>query len=200
MEVEDQELWHTLILKATWDAARNFPDIDKEDLIQDLYEFVLSTPTIVDPRRTGLLGLLKKQAKKMAWLQRKEHLQGTSQYNYCTDDVKKLLETVFDQEDWDGAWVPKDAQSEDATAPIEVRVDVLTRFAELPTQYRGCILRRYRDKVIDPPDSAGRKQLNRAVTRLTDMMNMYQPIRRDGPGTRKVMSNASAAFETQEKY
>lgn len=197
MTHEEALVWDDLILKIVRWAAYDFPDMDKDELRQNLWEYILSHPKI-DPDRQGVTSLLQGITKKKCWDQRKEQLQYSVQYSYRTTDVRKLLETAFFYLDWHDGFVPDDAVSIDHMAAYDIRADITQALQKMrPAPYRDAIIERYRDGVEHPPGSKERQRLNRGVQRLTMTLNWYYPYTNR---RRKATPNTSAIsrIESQE--
>lgn len=199
--------WDDIIRKVVVFVSHDFPDIDRDDLSQDLWVWLMKQHNLINhgPDRSGVVTIVRRRARFQAWQIRKEHLQQTAQYSYRNSDVRKILETVFDYMTWQNGFVPKDARSPlrtasgmvvDPTDAIDVRADVTWAFETLSEAHRKALLFRYRDGEEPAGGSSERRQLNRAIERLTDRMNSYQFQRRP----RKVISNATARYiiENQE--
>lgn len=169
--------------RVTWD----FPGIDHEDIAQSLWEKYLEAGWDADDE--GLRGALFKLGKSLAWDIRREQLQQSAQYSYRTEDVKIILETAFDIQDWMSGYVPRDAGAngeKDAMAPLEVRVDAMIAYRQLSSGHRDAICSRYAWGV--PPEDP--RALSRAIKALADIMNSYQGTHFN----RTVMSNAQARY------
>lgn len=114
-----------------------------------------------------------------------ERMAGASNLNdaffYETDDVVKILEDAFPGD------TPED---EDGMAAAG---DIRWAFTQLSHDYQYRILERFRHGIIRPHDSNERAQLNRAVRKLADILNTWNlSYGHEGPGARKVISNAQA--------
>lgn len=200
---EDEALEFDRLVRATARrVCNNFPDVDAEDIAQSLWEYLFSTGAEFSPDQQGIKSLLWKKGKALAWDVRKENLRSCAQYSYLVSDVRKILETCFeDQRDWMTAYVPKDAKENerDNMAGLEVRLDVLIAFRKMHSDYQGAILRRFQDQLVPEPRSADSKRLERAIKRLTDYMNNYYSSGSGHPGARHPVSNATAAYLIQNQ-
>lgn len=188
------ELWNDLIRKAARFAAYDIPNVSEEDLFQDLWVYVLEHGQNLDPERSGISTILSRKAKSMALDQRKKDLYTSVQYTYRTSDVREILEDIYEYESWAEGFCPADAKSADGLGSIDVRSDVSWALKQLPDQYFTAIELRYASGVTHGPDSRGRRQLNRAIKRLTDILNSYyrSSAMLGHPGKRKAISNAQA--------
>lgn len=193
---EDAEVWDRIISRASRFVSSDFPDVTFEDLHQEVWLWLLEQGNHhLNPYRGGISKVITRKAKFLAWELRKAHLYQTCQYSYRTSDVREILETVFDYSDWDGGFVPKDAQSVDPMDAVEVRADVKWAMSGLPDNYLSVIIARYQLGIEPPSASAQRRTLNRAIQRLTDLMNTYY---RQRP-RRRAISNAHAAYIIEEQ-
>jgi DNA-directed RNA polymerase specialized sigma24 family protein len=185
------------VKRVTWD----FASIDPEDLAQSLWEEVLISK--VAPSQPGLRKHLYRRAKAIAWTIRKEQLRISAQYSYRTEDVKLILETVFDDYDWIAGYVPQDAREgeHDSMAVLEVRMDVLIAFRQLPPQYQKAIEDRYVLGITPEPGGADHKRLSRAIKRLAEYMNSYYSSSQIAgrPGSRRVITNHEANYILQNQ-
>lgn len=202
-------------------VARDYPDIDWQDLRQELCIFVLENGKSLKPRSEGgnpkkILTLVANQkAKNM----RTQHMILTPQYAYRPEDIKLILEHAF-LEPSGSAYVPDDARhplsktfnvydSENnfqvfGVDPfhipdfIEVASDVKAAMMKLKPELREAIFKRY--ALGEVPDNASweRKRLNNAINELTRKLNWY----RGGAGLdRKIVSsNAGARVRISEDY
>lgn len=188
-------LWKDSINRTASFVCRDFPDVEKEDVRQELYVFVLKNQAkLKSPEYQGATTALTKAAKAYAWDQRKQHLQLSSQYSYRTSDIKAILESVFDARDWNSVSVPDDAKSEFNDVFLELNCDIKRAWESLGHSQKKIIFERYA-LGQSPEDAAGAKRLSRAIEKLTDTVNWYQkPPDRDYTGTRKAITNANARY------
>lgn len=197
---EEVLLWLDMIERVTGYVCRDFPDIDDEDVSHELWSVVLLHPSL-DVMNPGCFSLMRKKARKIAWRQRKEQLQMHAQYSYTKTDVKRILETSFHYGDWADGWTPIDASSDDdPMAPVEVRSDITRALEYLaPPSYKQAILDRYMDGIV-PEVSADKSRLERAVTKLTGLLNWYyDPNSRATHPGRPVVTNAQAAYSIRQQ-
>lgn len=127
-----------------------------------------------------------------------EHFTGN--YLYSTNEVrsilgsgilKELTETV-ELPGTDRDWAVGDKKS---VTRLE-HVDVLNAFNQLEGHHRGILIRRFNQG--EQLDNVDRKDLTRAVDRLTDILNRTrrrQASQHNGPGSRKAISNSRARQE-----
>jgi hypothetical protein len=191
-------LWGDAVKRTAGFVARDFPDVEREDVMQELFLFIMKHPTLESPDKPGSTMVLMKAARFYAWNQRKQHLQLSPQYSYRTSDIKAILETVFDQRDWANVRVPEDAQSEYNDVFLEINSDVKRAWESLGHAQKKVIFEKYA-LGIDPQGQTEAKRLSRAIEKLTDAINWYQkPDNRDYVGTRRVITNANARYIIQD--
>jgi hypothetical protein len=102
---------------------------------------------------------------------------------YYIDDVIEILENSFDDNPGD-------------EASMVAESDFRWAFDQLSDSYQYRILERYQHSVVRPQDSPERAQLNRAIRKLTDILNTWnRALDHNGPGSREVWSNARSNAE-----
>lgn len=214
------------IIRAARDVAKDYPDIDWEDVRQELALFVIKHGKSIKLREDGgnPRWLLKRVAQTYCKEQRTQHLSMSPQYAYKPSDVKKILETAFFADDISKMDVPEDAYSplegtvktyarEDENG--EVQIDVMYAFHEavgvelasdvkaalkrIKPEYREAIFKRY--VLGEIPDNASweRKKLNKAINDLTLKLNSYRGSVTDRQ-MRKAHSNAHARAQISRSY
>src|SRR5688572_29963947 len=195
MTTDIYSLWKDLIGRVATFTVRDFPDVEKEEVIQELYLFVVeNSDRLKSPDQVGALKSLSRAAKEYAWSLRKQHLQLSSQYSYRTSDVRHILETVFIHDDWANVRIPDDAASEFNDVFLEINSDVKRAYDKLGHVQKKAIFSRYAlgEVPTDPPD---KQRLYRALTALTDNLNWYQkPMGSQYVGGRKVITNGNARY------
>ncbi len=191
MSEEESQQWYDIITRAARFVVSDFPDIEFEDITQEFWVELLGKGTRPDVTRPGVTKIVQRRLKKYAWDIRKEQLERSAQYSYRTSDVRVILETMFFKEEWYGGFVPEDAKSlspPNMTDAIDLRADVTWAFSTLPEAYRAAITARYLHQREPEVQSKERRQLNRAIQRLTDRLNHHYR----GVTRRYAMSNAAA--------
>lgn len=185
-----------LIHKIARSVARGIPDIDREDIEQELFVLILANKKIALPDEEGsnAATVLWFAAKSAARAQRAEHLYISSQYSYTVQDVRNLLENIFDRTTWQNGEVPEDAKSEPGADALAMRADIAWAYDLLHDGHKEAILRRYGSMDLPASASPEGRQLRRAEDRLVEILNSFSRGHREGPGKRKAMSNASAQW------
>lgn len=204
MLVSEYEDWEKVIEKISHKVARDFPDVEKEDLSQHLWQFVLEVKQrkTLEPHEDGAFSLLYIIARRYAWSMRKEHLTLSPQYSYRTSDVRRILETQFDHIDWDITYVPEDAQSLRGDDSIEISAEIawgLKRLRRRNERYYDAIIRRYRDGIIPDNNSNERKRMNKGIEMLAEILNWYYHPE-DVIGARPIINNATARYLIKESW
>lgn len=201
-------------------VARDYPDIDWEDLRQELVVFVLENAKSLKTRSEGgnprkLFALVAQTAAKKI---RTQHMILSPQYAYRPSEIKLILESAFFGPDG-ASYVPDDARdplsrtfnvydpdgafqvkSEDPfhlPDAIEIASDVKAAIAKLKVEHREAIFERY--VLMEVPDNASwkRKRLNNAINELTRKLNWYRGVDKD---KRSVTSNAGARVRISQTY
>jgi hypothetical protein len=99
------EEWKDVVERTARFVSRDFPDVETEDLTQDLFTFVLArgwTSSSDDSVRAVIRWFAR--AKAMEY--RKQQLQTSVQYSYRTTEIRSILEKVFDHDNWPRRAVP----------------------------------------------------------------------------------------------
>ena len=187
-------------------VARKYPGVEQDDLYQGLAEWLLKNGHRLKLEETkGCKYILTRAAHIMAGQERADALLKSVQYSYKSEDVRRILETVFfDPELWMHAHVPEDAESiKYGTDALDVTFDVQLALRHLPILDSQSIFDFFCLGKVPAPNSAERKRLDRAVSKLTDVLNSYEGLRREqkafsgGPGSRRVITNAQATATIQ---
>lgn len=188
-----------VIDKVTKSVCKDFPDLEAEDLSQELYLAVLTHRDKIpmpdeDNDPTALILVI---AKQYARKNRTQALSLSAQYNYRQSDVRKILEeSMWYYTEWPEGWTPEDDPSEYRHMDsVIARADIAWAIDYLPAHYKDAILTRFRDGIIPQQATPEYRKLDRSLRKLTDILNQYKRERpADGPGTRRVVSNATARF------
>jgi DNA-directed RNA polymerase specialized sigma24 family protein len=206
-------------------VAADYPDIDWEDLRQQLVVFVLENGESIKLKEDGgnpnwLLGRVAQTYSKKL---RSQHMSLSPQYAYRPSDVKAILETAFDQTARGETHVPDDARNplsntftvydtdgagssvkeRDPFAEVdamEVASDVMAAYNRLNPEERKTIFCRYALGWIPDNASYERKKLNSAIKELTYRLNTY---RGKGPydrRMRKAKSNSGSQVAISKTY
>jgi hypothetical protein len=202
-------------------VARDYPDIDWQDLRQDVAVFVVENGKSIKPKSDGgnpkrvLMLVAQSAAKKY----RTQHMILSPQYAYRPSDIKLILENAFLGPD-KSSYVPDDARSplsrtfntfdpndsfsvEEVdpfhyTDYVEIASDVKATIKKLKYEHREALYERYVLGEIPSNASWERKRLNNAINELTRKLNWYRGSQL--PDRRKVSSNASARMKISESY
>lgn len=197
MDLSEYESWDDILLRVSASVSRDFPDVSKDDIYQQLWVVILEPSNKITLKMPGLVNILYKIANRFAWQQRKEHLSVTPQYAYRSSDLKKILEAVAFRNDWYHTFVPDDARSELGCDSLELSAEVawgLQRLQDRHPEYYEAIYRRYILQIIPHNASAERKRLNRAIDALAEILNWYDRPDGEYVGNRRVITNATADY------
>jgi DNA-directed RNA polymerase specialized sigma24 family protein len=188
-----------LIDRVARNVAKDYPDIDWEDVRQELCVFVLSHGSSIKLKHEGgnPKWLLERVAQTYCKNVRTQHLILSAQYAYKPSDVKKILETAFFPERVSETHIPDDAVSLDGIDDIQISSDVMAAYAKLKPELQAALFRRYALNQIPGNETYDRKKLNRAVNELTYRLNQYRGIDQD---RRRVLSNSGARAAITEVY
>lgn len=207
-------------------TAQDWPDVDWEDVRQELVLFVLEHGSSIKLKDEGgnPVWLLGRVARTYCGKQRVQHLSLSTQYAYRPSDVKKILETAFDAIGITDTHIPLDARShlhgtvrvhinpDDKSASVvdydpfkdvdavEIASDVKAAYERLKPDERASIFRRYGLGEIPDNNSYERKKLNTAIKNLTHKLNTYRGRGPDAVRKRRAISNAGARASISEVY
>jgi len=189
------------IEKVARTVAKDFPDVEWEDLSQELYCIIIEHTDIPEPEDGDPYPTLFGAAKIIARKIRAQHLDISPQYTYRQSDVRRILESSMYYDLWQSGWTPEDDPSEYSHSDaIITRMDVTWAITLLSVDYRDAILSRYRDGVVPQHATPEYKRLDRALRKLTDTINNYKRPHPEGPGSRKAISNAHAQYITDTQW
>lgn len=99
------ETWQSRVERTAKYVSKDFPDVEAEDLIQEMYEFVWRRGW-TNPDDESITIILKRVGMTKAMELRTQHLTVSPQYSYRPSEVRAILENVFDHEDWPRRSVP----------------------------------------------------------------------------------------------
>lgn len=196
MERDEVLQWAPKVAQAARSVARDSPDSDYEDLQQAIWVALLTQQQkgkLLDIDAKHATSALYYAARQQAFSDRRVALARSCQYAYRTSDVRKLLKTFFEKDEWENAETPEDAVSELGNAGVEMSSD-LSRAWDLMT-YPHKVLIFCSFGLNEKVDS---KKLSLAISRMCDIINTYKPGRREGLGSRTVMSNVQAGSTIEE--
>ncbi|GAA1940189.1 hypothetical protein [Amycolatopsis minnesotensis] len=174
-----------IVQKAARITALEWPNvIDAEDAEQEIVLSLLAdsyATTVAELDDAARLRVLVKIGGHVAARYRGDYETFSGNVLYSTKEVRRLL---------DGGALNERGSKFDAG-----RADVVAAFVSLPADYQNALRKRY---VVrgGQTEARARKQLQRAVDALTELMN--RAVRRttrehdDGPGSRTAISNEEA--------
>lgn len=197
MNVEEKvSAYKEMFEKIAKSVARDQPTVEWEDLSQEMMIVVLTKEDIPGPEEATAYNFFFKVAKMYASKMRAQHLTISPQYHYRQSDVRKILESSFYYSEWQNGYVPEDDPSEYRHSDsIIARADVAWAIELLDAEAQNIILGRFRDGIIPAQATPEYRKLDRALRKLTDIINSYKrPNPTDGPGSRRAISNVHAKF------
>lgn len=187
------DLWKDACLRTAKYVAKDFPEVEAEDLFHDLILFVLENDNLKSPNDFGMITALNRKAITLSWEYRKQALYLTSQYCYRVSDIKKILEKVFHDDTWTTTYIPDDSKSIYDDDRMTANSDIKAAFQKLPDRYKKIINEVYLWRT--DTDSNSKRRLNRAIERLADILNFYT-LRSgyEGPGNQVLHTNEYERF------
>lgn len=175
-------------------VAADYPDVEWEDVRQELCKFVIEKgdSLVWEGGGGSVKKILRRVASSYCKDERTSQQYLSSQYSYRPSDVMKILETAWDVTE---RYVPEDAQSLKADVDgLDLSSDVKQAMSLLSEDQRLAIFSRYYMGIIPEHASYDRKRLNAAIRELTKALNSYRGHKR------KVVSNARAAAIIANAY
>lgn len=196
-----------MIEKVAHNVARRNPGVEKDDLYSALCEFAVKAtqPHLKHPldpeQEAGCNHILYRAAAIEARQLRAEAYANVTQYDYCTDDVKRILPYALgDPERWPMAPSPDDdpITQKIHASRMDGVIDILEALEYLGPGACGPIYEKYLDGVEHAAGTAGRQRLNRAIQKVARGASIarhrrVQDMETVGyPGSRESLSNAQA--------
>lgn len=179
--------------------SRSYPGVDAEDIKQELDVMLVEKKEqflAQDNPESYIRVSMKHCATAFCKRERSAQMFWTDDYLYRPDDVRELLQEHY--EAIEKAWIPEDARTENGNDAVVMLVDIEQAVASLNVSYKSILFRKYvLDDVEEPKD---RQTLSRAVRKVTEVLNTKRKrdmANHEGPGARKVISNAHAQYQTK---
>jgi hypothetical protein len=196
------DLFQKQVRKAAQTVAWQWPGVlEVEDAEQELWLSLMGSPGSVAKLRDSFddknrLSALIQMAHQIANKAFNENQIATGNFRYSVNTVKQILHDAAEQE-----------RNPDLKLVNRSNLFSLRRGMEnlrnKNAVYAEAISSRYRDGKV-PAKGAAASSLSRALTALTTHMNrsykQQYAERQDGPGTRKVISNAAAWSISDSQY
>lgn len=201
-------------------VASDYPDIDWQDVRQELALFVLERGKSIKLRDEGgnpkrlLVLVANEYCKKL----RTQHMSLSPQYAYRPSDIILILDSAFLDSPTSG-YVPDDARTPlsrtfnvydpngyfrpESIDPfhendfVDVSSDVKAVVKKLKPELREALFDRFVLQKHPDNNSYERKRLNKAVNELTRKLNWYRGTTGD---KRKVFTNAGSRAAISETY
>ena len=171
-------------------SARRYPNVDWEDISQEMMIWVLQTEKLTAPDADDTFTILRNLAQRLVKKERAENLHRSAQYDYSLSDVIRILDDSLEKEEWERGWVPEDGH-DDHQDGVAMRSDIFWAYQLLHPTYKTALWKRYVLADIPQPGSDDKRRLARAHRRLMEVLNGYNRGYREGPGHRAVHSNAT---------
>jgi DNA-directed RNA polymerase specialized sigma24 family protein len=197
--------WKSTVRRVAGAIARDYPDSSFDDIAQDLWVEIYKEGW--ESPNPGLAAILKKVATRKAMEYRAQALVLSAQYSYQVRDVRKILDRVFEYR----LWAPDSGSpSSDPDKPLRrgggepsysmddqmtTYSDVKRAWERLPVEYRRIIFEKHVLGEEFERGSGRERTYYRAVARLTDVLNSYQP-RRTAAGA---VSNSKARYILEQQ-
>lgn len=186
--------WDTAIEEVARFVSQRYPDVEKEDLQQDLWVYVLEQTRFNSPDDDGCRTSMYWLARKKTAGYRAQHLSLSAQYCYTTDDLRSILE------EWPSV-LTSDTEDKSLAEAAVVHSDVQWAYSELTASYRNAIYGRYILGEIPGSGTKERKTLNRAIGKLADVLNTYTRTGvASGPTVRRVLSGSQSRHSINSQY
>lgn len=191
--------WFDYSERVAMSFARSYPGTDKADIKSEIDLMLVEKKEIFlaqDNVDSYIKVSMKHCATAFCKRERSAQMFFTDDYLYRPDDVRDLLQEHYEQTE--KAWIPEDARTENGNDDVVMLVDIAQAVESLPHNYKVILFRKYvLDDVEEPKD---RQTLSRAVRKVTEVLNTkrkHDMQNHEGPGARKVITNAHAMFNTK---
>jgi len=182
MDTKEVNLWDEEIHKIARWLCREHPDVEFEDIKQDLWVVLLffqEKGKLLELDDKYLRTTLRYRGTAICNKYRQQHLTISSQYGYRTKDVRNLFETFWFYEDWMTAELPDDALNVDAERRhirqeegIHLSADLSAAFDKLTDEYKAIIYKEFRQS--EDLDKNERVKLSKALHRTAEILNTYR--------------------------
>lgn len=186
------------ITKKARDLSRSFNHVvEEEDLLQEAWVFCWEKEAYFFENncrnvyiRRSIENVMVNYAKKM----RDQLLRNSDWFVYASEEVRELLPTFLSSyEAWTTSPVPDGASTMTKNDNVEIFVDFSRAWDKLTDSQQDLLSRRFAESE-EFPEAKDRKALSRAVNKFVDYLNQNRDIDTrayQGPGSRKVMTNAA---------
>ncbi|BEP14791.1 hypothetical protein acdb102_31020 [Acidothermaceae bacterium B102] len=186
-------------------VGKQYAPVEAEDIAQALWVWIWEHQERVAGLNEALVRFkLREVAVSYAAKERQELMHHSGWYFYKPADVRAVLPFYFDSSLHGDVPLPDDdpvmyssrqspvylrTDAADVTSALAMVADIGAVFSALPLDKRETLMLRH---INGPGDAAERKRESRAVDALTHLLNSGLEAKPVGPGSRKVISNASA--------
>jgi hypothetical protein len=171
---DDYEWAAEIVQRAAYTVARKWPGIDREDIEQEIWVFLLPKFDKMPRDDDYLFKSAARAGHDYAANERDHYTRQTAQWIYTPNEVRALFrDAYFDPACWEEAPQKEKANRLFAGGVVVALWDMQEAFKGLPGAYQDVIVRCYRDQPGVKRDEATRKRLNRAVDRATELLNSH---------------------------
>jgi hypothetical protein len=186
--------------------------IDQDDIESEIWAEVTRQWATIEPMpdedRPRLISFVADRAGAEFCSRERQYYQHfTAEWIYTPQEIRRLLVDFFDAD----AWLSPVKRPEGTNQTLLgdgltiALIDVDRAYQSLSETDQQIIMRVYQARESLDRNGAERKRLNRAVDRIVAFLNRAVSERFDhsdheGPGSRDVMSNATARALTHENY
>lgn len=202
---QGETLWNehsTFIDKTAQSIARSFAKVEEEDVKQEIWVFLWQKENDFLEQGSSASYVrvcIRNVARNYALRIRDMHLLETDKFYYSFDEVRELLPVFFLAYDaWAVAPVPDGCATMSKNDNVEIMCDFSLAYRKLSEAQQDVLQRRYGDDE-ELTEQKDRQQASRALKKFVLTLNAETDKRAkafNGPGSRKVITNASAAYGT----
>jgi len=200
-----EALWNeyqTFIDKTATSIGRSFWTIEAEDVKQEIWVWLWQNEAHLTAQQRSasyIRTCIRNVARNYALRMRDTTLLQTDKFYYSFDEVRELLPAFFATYDtWAMVSVPDGYETNTKNDNVEVMCDFSIAYSKLTEAQQDVLQRRYGDDE-ELTEQKDRQQASRALKKFVLTLNAETDKRakaHDGPGSRKAMTNAAAAYGT----
>lgn len=207
------------VTRAARDVAQSYMRYEVADIAQ-----AISLDMIEHPKRYQIGGPLFEKALRRAGYrycqdQASRDLAGADQHTYSAEEIKSLLHSFYDPENWPNGWSQPEWDSFEGTAAefsedlelwaesTRIFIDLFdleAAVSKLRSSHKRVIEKKYRDglKLTTSEQDAHGDAIRLLTFYVNGSSSQYRgaPWDYEGPGARKAISNAHAQHITSSEY
>lgn len=194
--------------RMAYSIADQWPGIEREDIQQEMAVKIIENWRSVSKhkdRRKISLGLAQKAGVSYAANERQFYQANTAEWIYTPKEVRALLAEYYLMDGWEDApRKPEQAQTIGGDGVSIGLMDIRSALESASEADQALVLSVFHGDE-KPTTGAAKVRLTRAIERLTNTLNRevserFDHTHHEGPGSRQVMSNASARVATSNNY